>query len=79
MRNSFKAYEELINPLWIRGLIKTEERFIDWCNESSIGDLYNALIVFEREGMFEDCEIVRNAIQQKENLITINQIIQNSN
>lgn len=75
MRNSFKAYEELINPLWIRGLIKTESRFIDWCNEGTIPDLENALMVFEKEGLYLDCIIIRDVLQKKQNLVTIENLI----
>jgi hypothetical protein len=71
MKNSFKAYNELINPLWIRGLIKTESRFIDWCKEKTISDLEIVLMVFETEQMYSDCEIVRNVLQQKQNEETI--------
>ncbi len=75
MKNLIKAYEELINPLWIRSLIKTEERFIDWCNEGTIQDLECALLVFEKEEMWNDCIIIRNVIQQKQNEKAISNII----
>jgi len=75
MKNLIKAYEELINPIWIRSLIKTEERFIDWCNEGTISDLECTLIFFENEQMWEDCAIIRNVIQQKKNEKTINDIL----
>ncbi len=75
MKNTIKAYEELINPLWIRSLIKTEERFIDWCNNENIDDLECTLLVFEKEEMWNDCIIIRNVIQQKQNEKAISNII----
>ena len=75
MKNTIKAYEELINPIWIRSLIKTEDRFIDWCNEQTAEDLENALIVFEKEEMWSDCIIARNVMQQKQNNRIIEKLI----
>ena len=67
MKYLIKAYEELINPVWIRSLIKTEERFKEWCKSGTIEDLENTLIVFEKKEMWDDCIIIRDVLQQKIN------------
>lgn len=68
--------EDLINPLWIRSLIKTKARFIEWCNGQTIEDLENTLMVFEKEEMWSDCVEIRNSLQQKQNKKTIINIIE---
>jgi len=75
MKDLIKAYEELINPVWIRSLIKTEARFKEWCKSGTIEDLENTLIVFEKEEMWDDCIIIRDVLQQKINENFINSLL----
>ena len=75
MKNVIRAYQELINPLWIRSLIKTDERLKQWLNSESVSDLENILEVFENEGMFDDCSIILSILQQKINKLTIEKLI----
>lgn len=69
MKKLIQAYEELINPIYIRSLIKTEERFYEWCEMGTIEDLKNTLKVFEEAEMYEDCAIIKKALDNKTALL----------
>lgn len=65
MDDIVKAYEELINPVWIRAQFRTDSGFANWCFESEITDLECMLRVFLDAEMYEDCAIIRDVIEFK--------------
>ena len=58
-----KLYEELINPVCIRPLIKDFNEWLEIDIEGSLyKDLQCALKAFERAEMYEDCIIIKEKI-----------------
>jgi hypothetical protein len=64
MKDLSKAYEELINPIYIRSLFKTDLEFEYWCLYQPIEDLQNFLKVFEEIEDYENCIIIRDCINE---------------
>jgi hypothetical protein len=64
MKDLSKAYEELINPIYIRSLFKTYLEFEYWCLYQPIEDLQNFLKVFEEIEDYENCIIIRDCINE---------------
>ena len=62
MKDYTDTYMELINPLYIRSLFKTDEQFIYWYMFQPLEDLQNFLKTFEIAEDYENCIIVRDAI-----------------
>lgn len=62
------AYSKLIQPKKIIGYFETVEKFKEWVDASNASDLRACLIAFEKAELFDHCTIIKEAINQKENV-----------
>lgn len=58
-------YSEMINPIWIRQNIQTDEQFKEWLKIETVEDLQEDLKVFEQAEMYEDCKMILKEIKRK--------------
>lgn len=65
MKDYSKVYEELMNPIYIRSLFKTDEEFEVWCLFRTITELEEMLVLFESVEDYENCIVIRDTIQEK--------------
>lgn len=57
-----EAYLQIVNPINLVSHFKTQKEFENWLDIGTKKDLECALKAFEKEELYEYCEIIKNKI-----------------
>ena len=62
------AYSKLIQPNKLVEYFNTATEFKEWTETGTPSDLRACLIAFEKAELFDHCAIIKNTLNQKENV-----------